>query len=62
MQVLPNGNFFITESDKNHVFELTPDKKIVWEYYGPFFNDHTIYRMTRYPKDMIDRFMGGSGL
>lgn len=57
VQVLPNGNFLITESDKNHAFELTPDKKIVWEYYGSLSDDHTLYRMTRYPKEMIDRLL-----
>ena len=31
-QRLPNGNTLITESDHGRVFEVTPDKKIVWEY------------------------------
>jgi Arylsulfotransferase (ASST) len=54
VQALPNGNFFVTESTKGHAFELTPDKKIVYEYYAL---DHLIYRMTRYPKEMIDHFL-----
>ncbi len=61
VQVLPNGNFLITESEKNHAFELTPDKKIVWEYDGLFFNDHSLYRMTRYPKEMVDRLLQNDG-
>ena len=31
-QVLPNGNIFIDESARGRVFEITPDKKIVWEF------------------------------
>jgi Arylsulfotransferase (ASST) len=54
VQALPNGNFLVTESTKGHAFELTPDKQIVWEYYN---NGDDIYRMTCYPKDMIDRFL-----
>lgn len=34
-QRLPNGNTLITESDQGHIFEVTPDKEIVWEYYNP---------------------------
>ena len=32
---LPNGNTLITESANGHSFEVTPDKKIVWEFYNP---------------------------
>ena len=32
---LPNGNTLITESFNGHSFEVTPDKKIVWEFYNP---------------------------
>jgi Arylsulfotransferase (ASST) len=35
IQVLANGNMLVTESEKGHVFELTRDKKIVWEFYHP---------------------------
>ena len=34
-QRLPNGNTLITESDQGRIFEVTPDKDIVWEYYNP---------------------------
>lgn len=33
---LPNGNTIITESTTGRVFEVTPEKQIVWE----FFNEH----------------------
>ncbi len=67
VQVLPNGNMLITEAEKGHVFELTPDKKIVWEFYHPDQQNaknstdkekwglrQEIYRLTRYPSDLID--------
>lgn len=56
-QTLPNGNYLIVESEKNHVFEITQDKKILWEYYAPPFSDHSLYRMTRYPKEMVEQFL-----
>ena len=34
-QRLPNGNTLITESTQGRIFEVTLDKKIVWEYYNP---------------------------
>jgi len=66
-QQLPNGNVLVTEAEEGHVFELTPDKKVVWEFYHPDRQNEKnstdkkkwglrqeIYRMTRYPADMID--------
>lgn len=35
-QRLPNGNTLICESTKGRLFEVTPDKEIVWEYLSPF--------------------------
>jgi len=32
---LPNGNTLVSESDAGRAFELTPDKRIVWEFYNP---------------------------
>ena len=74
VQALPNGNFLVTESFKGHVFEVTPDKRIVWEYYCPSdkFNvrrfpdfmqaprdlEDKIARMTLYPEEMIDHLLG----
>jgi len=34
-QRLPNGNTLITESEAGRAFEITPDKRIVWEFYNP---------------------------
>lgn len=35
-QRLPNGNTLITETDYGRAFEVTPEKRIVWEYLSPF--------------------------
>ncbi|HVN24673.1 MAG TPA: aryl-sulfate sulfotransferase [Syntrophorhabdales bacterium] len=34
-QKLPNGNFLVTSTNWGHMFEVTRDKKIVWEYINP---------------------------
>ena len=70
VQLLPNYNLLVTESEKGRVFELTPDKEIVWEFYHPEKQNETnsadlekyglrqeIYRMTRYDKGFIDNLM-----
>jgi hypothetical protein len=33
---LPNGNVLITDSGTARLLEVTPDKKVVWEYRSPF--------------------------
>lgn len=35
--VLPNGNVLICETSKGQFFEVTRDKKVVWEYINPIF-------------------------
>ena len=35
--VLPNGNVLICETAKGQFFEVTRDKKVVWEYINPIF-------------------------
>src|SRR5262249_34286235 len=32
-QHLPNGNTFIVDPDNRRLFEVTPDKELVWENY-----------------------------
>jgi hypothetical protein len=34
-QRLPNGNTLISETASGRVFEVTPDKTVVWEFYNP---------------------------
>jgi len=38
-QRLPNGNTLIANSDSGQAFEITPDKKVVWEFWSPFMNE-----------------------
>lgn len=51
-QRLPNGNTLITDSDSGHVFEVTRDREIVWDFYNPEVKTAsktraTIYRLMR---------------
>lgn len=39
VQKLPNGNVFVTSTHHGHLFEVTPDKKIVWDYVSPVTAD-----------------------
>ncbi|MES1956257.1 arylsulfotransferase family protein [Salinisphaera hydrothermalis] len=44
IQQLPNGNKLVTESDGGRLFEVTPDKKIVWQFVNPVRGgDHDQY-------------------
>lgn len=40
-QMLPNGNIHVTSTNSGHLFEVTKDKKIVWDYVSPVFNGKT---------------------
>jgi len=52
-QRLPNGNTLITEGTQGRVFEVTPDKAIVWEYVAPPGEgpraQNALYRAYRIP-------------
>ncbi|MGE0811790.1 MAG: aryl-sulfate sulfotransferase [Vicinamibacterales bacterium] len=57
-QRLPNGNTLVTEGWDGRIFELTPDKTIVWEYVSPYFGDdptrtNRIFRAQRVPYDWV---------
>ena len=55
-QRLPNGNTLITESDRGYVFEVTPDKRVVWKFANPVVNKKrrdAIWRMTRIDPDTL---------
>ena len=75
VQNLKNNNLLITESEKGRVFEITPDKEIVWEFYHPDKQNENnsvdkekwgrrqeIYRMTRYDKAFIDGVIKKNGI
>ncbi len=40
-QKLPNGNYFVTATQHGHLFEVTPDRKIVWEFINPIVKQDT---------------------
>jgi len=55
-QRLPNGNTLITEGANGRLFEVTPDKEIVWEFFspaGPAGNPGPLYRAYRVPPEWV---------
>ena len=58
-QKLPCGNVLAVESDSGHAVEISPDKKVVWEFWNPDVRGEenptraVIYRMMRYPTDFL---------
>lgn len=53
-QRLPNGNTLITEGCYMRMFEVTPEKEVVWEFIAPFKNmREMVYRAYRYPYDYV---------
>jgi hypothetical protein len=64
MQRLVNGNTLVCDGPNGRVFELTPDKKIVWDYRSPygggdtgmgFLGFDTLYRAERIPYEWIPK-------
>jgi hypothetical protein len=59
-QRLPNGNTLICECDAGHLFEVTPGKEIVWDFWSPFVGQgphhlgKRIHRATRYAQQVVD--------
>ena len=56
-QRLPNGNTLITEGAPGRVFEVTPERRIVWEFMNPPGEDgrrsNGVYRAYRLPYDWL---------
>ena len=68
-QYLSNGNFLINSGSRGNIFEITPDKRKVWEYEIPLFgdfpasqgdnvNNNSTFRAYKFAKD----FIGFNGL
>ena len=63
-QRLPNGNTLITESDNGRAFEITPENKIVWEFYNPHRAGDsaeyiaTLFELLRLPPDFPTDWLG----
>ena len=62
---LPNANTLITESEAGRAFEVTPEKKIVWEYFNPHRGDEdpkliaTLFEVVRLPPDLPLEWLDG---
>lgn len=60
---LPNGNTLIVESDNGRAFELTRDKRIVWEFWNPHRAGAqgefiaTLFDLDRLPPDFADAWL-----
>lgn len=56
---LSNGNTIICEGTTGRLFEVTPEKEVVWEYISPFYSEarfrwgknNSIYRCMKYEPD-----------
>ena len=56
-QRLPNGNTLICEGGKSRLFEVTPEKEIVWQFINPYkheFGRPAIYRCLRYSPEYVE--------
>ena len=54
-QRLPNGNTLICEGGKGHLFEVTPEKRVVWDYTSAFAEKGAMstYRCLRYAPEYV---------
>ena len=62
-QRLPNGNTLICESERGHVFEVTPDGTRVWEFWNPEIVDgkrKRIYRFMRLAPDVVEPLLAAN--
>jgi hypothetical protein len=67
-QRLANGNTLVCQGSNGRIFELTPDKEIVWEYISPYlgpvnpdagqFGSTNVYRAYRVPASWIPEGAG----
>ncbi|MBI2021345.1 aryl-sulfate sulfotransferase [Candidatus Daviesbacteria bacterium] len=60
-QKLPSGNILITESTKGRLLEITPDKKLVWDFINPYtaisygsVENNLLFKARRYSVDEIN--------
>ncbi|WP_254810896.1 aryl-sulfate sulfotransferase [Natronosalvus amylolyticus] len=56
-QRLPNGNTLICEGTKAHLFEVTPDGEVVWDFVSPFGEEGSmgnVYRCLRYSPEYVE--------
>jgi hypothetical protein len=59
-QRLPGGNTLICEGDRGRVFEVTPEREIVWEWLNPITEDGhraQVYRMMCLPCEAVESLL-----
>lgn len=59
-QRLPNGNTLVGGGDTGRAFEVTPEGRIVWEWWNPVIKKdrrESTYRMTRLAPDLVDSLL-----
>lgn len=56
VQRLKNGNTLIVDSVNGVIYEITPNKEIVWEHHTPEFgmNHYRVYRLTANEMNLVD--------
>jgi hypothetical protein len=59
VQKLPNGNVVITDAGAGRVFEVTPDKEIVWDYWNAYRSEAkekriSVLRSHRLPGELAE--------
>ena len=61
-QRLPNGNTLITEGNFGRMFEVTPERQVVWEYINPYFFEgpifglnNSVFRARRYLPEEVPK-------
>lgn len=65
---LPNGNTLIVESTFGRIFEVTPDKEIVWEFWNPVRAGENgeyigrVYECLRYPVEYFGDWLNAKPL
>jgi len=60
-ELLPNGNVLIAESDSGHLFEITREGEVVWEFYNSDIRDNgerdALYRTVPYPYEIVKKLL-----
>ena len=60
-QRLPNGNTLVTEANDGHVFEVTTDGDVVWDYVNTdrdaAGDPESIYRALRYAPGAVESWL-----
>lgn len=63
-QRLPNGNTLICEGGKAHLFEVTPDNEVVWDFVNPWREKGSlgsVYRCLRYSPAYVRPLLNRTG-